>query len=198
MTAKQNRQVEDIFSEVDKGKGTTPRKSVAVRPAAAPQSPLADKPKKRFRTPIIFLIIFIVIIVLGLAVMLVYSLWYNNDSDNENTNQVNSVTSVAPTNSASVDNSDIILQPITNETIDEDGDGLTDEEEKDLKTNPRSLDSDKDGLYDREEVRVYQTDPLKADSDGDGNMDGTEVANGFNPSGSGLLLNLEEEIKKLN
>jgi len=198
MTAKENKQVEDIFSEVDHGKKSSLRKSVAARPAAAFQAPLSETPKRRLRTPIIFLIIFIIIIVLGLAVMLAYNLWYNPDSDNENANQINSVTSITPTNSAAMVNSNVKLDPITNVTIDEDGDGLTDEEEKDLKTNPRSLDSDKDGLYDREEVRVYKTDPLKADSDGDGNMDGTEVANGFNPSGSGLLLDLEEEINKLN
>ena len=73
---------------------------------------------------------------------------------------------------------------------DTDQDGLTDEEERQLGTNPNSIDSDGDGLYDREEVKVYDTDPLAADSDGDGFSDGQEVSSGYNPKGSGRLYEL--------
>ncbi|MBI5466338.1 MAG: hypothetical protein HY974_03550 [Candidatus Kerfeldbacteria bacterium] len=74
--------------------------------------------------------------------------------------------------------------------LDTDGDGLTDDEERSLATDPLKADTDGDGLFDREEVKVYSTDPLKADTDGDGFSDGTEVQNGYNPKGSGRLLEL--------
>lgn len=64
---------------------------------------------------------------------------------------------------------------------DNDGDGLTDEEEAKLGTNPRNADTDGDGLLDGAETKVYHTDPLKADTDGDGTSDGREVWLHTNP-----------------
>ncbi len=58
---------------------------------------------------------------------------------------------------------------------DSDGDGLTDEEEAKLGTDPFKADTDGDGLSDYEEVKVYKTDPLNPDSDFDGLSDGDEV-----------------------
>jgi outer membrane protein OmpA-like peptidoglycan-associated protein len=58
---------------------------------------------------------------------------------------------------------------------DSDADGLSDEEEARLGTDPFSADTDKDGLSDYDEVRVYKTDPLNPDSDYDGLKDGPEV-----------------------
>ncbi|MBS1536433.1 MAG: outer membrane beta-barrel protein, partial [Bacteroidetes bacterium] len=60
---------------------------------------------------------------------------------------------------------------------DTDGDGLTDEMEEKLGTDPNNPDTDGDGLRDGEEVNDYKTDPLKADTDGDGLKDGNEVKN---------------------
>ncbi len=60
-------------------------------------------------------------------------------------------------------------------SADPDMDGLTNREEKELKTNPRVADTDGDGLSDGDEVLKYHTDPLKADTDGDGLSDGDEV-----------------------
>jgi hypothetical protein len=70
---------------------------------------------------------------------------------------------------------------------DSDGDGLSDDEETKLGTNPNSPDTDNDGLTDREEVKVYGTNPLNADTDGDGYTDGAEVKGGYNPKGPGKL-----------
>lgn len=56
-----------------------------------------------------------------------------------------------------------------------DGDGLLNNEEKVLGTDPRNPDTDGDGLRDGEEVHVYRTDPLNKDTDGDGLTDGEEV-----------------------
>ena len=58
---------------------------------------------------------------------------------------------------------------------DSDGDGLTDEEEAKLGTDPFNKDTDGDGLTDGDEVKVYKTDPLNPDTDFDGLKDGDEV-----------------------
>lgn len=64
---------------------------------------------------------------------------------------------------------------------DSDGDGLSDEEELKLGTDPFNPDTDGDGLLDGEEVNKYGTDPLNPDTDGGGVPDGVEVRNGANP-----------------
>jgi outer membrane protein OmpA-like peptidoglycan-associated protein len=58
---------------------------------------------------------------------------------------------------------------------DNDGDGLTKREEKELGTDPNNPDTDGDGLKDGEEVRTYFTNPLNPDTDGDSLTDGDEV-----------------------
>ncbi|MBK9250036.1 MAG: OmpA family protein [Ignavibacteria bacterium] len=58
---------------------------------------------------------------------------------------------------------------------DSDGDGLTDETEERIGTDPNNPDTDGDGLSDGDEVDDYKTDPLKPDTDGDGLKDGAEV-----------------------
>jgi Putative metal-binding motif/Bacterial TSP3 repeat len=68
------------------------------------------------------------------------------------------------------------------ELLDEDGDGLTDEEEAGLGTDPESPDTDEDGLTDYEEVYEYHTDPLRDDTDEDGISDGDEVDLGTDPT----------------
>ncbi len=60
---------------------------------------------------------------------------------------------------------------------DSDLDGLTDEEEMQLGTDPHHADTDKDGLSDYDEVRVYHTNPLNPDTDFDALKDGPEVFN---------------------
>ncbi len=58
---------------------------------------------------------------------------------------------------------------------DTDGDGLSDEEERRLGTDPFNPDTDGDGLKDGAEVNTYKTNPLNADTDFDGLSDGEEV-----------------------
>jgi hypothetical protein len=79
-----------------------------------------------------------------------------------------------------------VTQP-TDGTADSDGDGLTDAEEKTYGTDPKKVDTDNDGLFDREEIKVYHTNPLNPDTDGDGHTDGDEVKLRFNPRGTGTL-----------
>src|SRR5437660_1480575 len=42
-----------------------------------------------------------------------------------------------------------------------------------------AVDTDKDGLYDYEEIYTYHTNPANPDTDGDGFSDGEEVKNGY-------------------
>lgn len=64
---------------------------------------------------------------------------------------------------------------------DDDGDGLSNQEEEKIQTNSQQADSDGDNLSDGEEVRTYGTNPRQADSDGDGINDGDEIKNRHNP-----------------
>lgn len=64
--------------------------------------------------------------------------------------------------------------------IDTDDDGLPDDEEERLGTDPNDPDSDDDGLTDGEEVELG-TNPLDPDTDGDGVSDGDEVFLGTDP-----------------
>ncbi|MBI3248431.1 MAG: hypothetical protein HYZ50_18170 [Deltaproteobacteria bacterium] len=59
---------------------------------------------------------------------------------------------------------------------DYDGDGLTNAQEKVLKTNPKKADTDKDGLSDGVEVNDTHTDPRRKDSDRDHLTDSQELA----------------------
>ncbi len=67
------------------------------------------------------------------------------------------------------------------ERVDSDKDGLTDKEEFDLALNPQKADSDDDGLADSDEIKIYGSDPLLLDTDNDGFDDGREVALGYSP-----------------
>jgi len=58
---------------------------------------------------------------------------------------------------------------------DRDGDGLSDQAEKQYGTNPKSPDTDQDGLVDTDEVLIYHTNPLQTDSDNDGLSDFEEL-----------------------
>lgn len=65
---------------------------------------------------------------------------------------------------------------------DPDNDGLTNDREIELGTDPEDLDTDNDGLKDGEEVDIYNTSPVDYDTDGDGLGDGEEIIDyGTNP-----------------
>lgn len=79
---------------------------------------------------------------------------------------------------------------------DPDGDGLDVSQEAALGTNPRSGDTDKDGLTDGDEVNVYLTDPLHADTDGDGQDDAAELTAGTDPRQSGSYLRISNTTRE--
>jgi hypothetical protein len=66
--------------------------------------------------------------------------------------------------------------------IDTDGDGLPDQTEAVLGTNPNNPDTDGDGLADGDEVLIEGTDPLDDDTDDDGLTDGNELNGGTDPN----------------
>ncbi len=75
---------------------------------------------------------------------------------------------------------------------DSDNDGLTDDEELVLGTDPRNPDSDNDGLNDSLEVTAG-TDPKDDDSDDDGLLDGNEDANHNGVVDAGETMALEAD-----
>ena len=88
--------------------------------------------------------------------------------------------------------------------VDSDGDGLTDDEELRLGTDPHNWDTDGDGLSDGDEVKTHKTNPLNPDTDGDGLKDGEEVlrykTDPRNPDtdGDGLLDGDEVKVYRTN
>lgn len=73
------------------------------------------------------------------------------------------------------------VTPTSNPPADSDGDGLTDEEEVSLGTDPNNADTDGDHLTDGTEVTLG-TDPTLSDTDGDGFIDSEEVEEGTSPT----------------
>jgi len=115
------------------------------------------------------------------------------------------------------------LPPI-DENIDSDSDGLTDQEELSLNTDPYNPDTDGDGILDKWELDynlnpldpsdsmidsdydglnnldefIYQSNPNNSDTDSDGYLDGIEVVNYYSPlSGPGVRIKGHEEPKDL-
>ena len=86
------------------------------------------------------------------------------------------------------------------ENPDLDGDGLLNNDEKKIGTDPLNPDTDGDGLKDGEEVYTYKTDPLNKDTDGDDLTDGEEVltykTNPLNKDTDGDGLMDGQEVKK--
>lgn len=58
---------------------------------------------------------------------------------------------------------------------DDDNDGLSDDEEAGIGTDPLIADTDTDGLSDGDEINIHTTDPLLIDTDTDGLSDGDEI-----------------------
>jgi molybdopterin converting factor small subunit len=67
------------------------------------------------------------------------------------------------------------------QNADTDNDGINDGQEVQMGTNPVDFDSDGDSLSDGDEVSILHTDPLKMDTDGDRLNDNEEITLGTNP-----------------
>jgi len=111
------------------------------------------------------------------------------DSVNQGTNQPVNVNSDLVNQPDDFIPTDTTVQPSV--PIDTDRDGVTDDEEAVYGTDPTKVDTDDDGLTDRDETKVFRTDPNNPDTDGDGYTDGAEVRAGYDPKGPGRLLKIE-------
>lgn len=145
-------------------------------------------------------IIMIVVVIMLVLVGAVFMMFKKNTVQPQKniSNPVKQVGQVEPTEQAAVKieeekNKNIeVMKPLDDaldktRLIDKDLDGLSDEQEKKLGTNPNLSDTDGDGISDGDEVNFYHTDPLKADTDGDSYKDGYEIRHGYDPLGPGKL-----------
>ncbi len=81
---------------------------------------------------------------------------------------------------------DVISMSVADEDediVDKDRDGLSAEVEEKYGTSDKTEDTDGDNLTDYEEINYWFSDPAEADTDGDGYKDGSEIVNGYSPSG---------------
>ncbi|MEK7632022.1 MAG: hypothetical protein AAB445_04140 [Patescibacteria group bacterium] len=182
---------DDIFAKVDPASQVPP----PARPTPPVVRPAAVQPIPQYtparRWPI--LVGGGVVLVLGAGAIGFFALRKPATTNTPvTTNQAATNTVVQTTNSVAVQPTPTLSAP-----LDKDADGLTDDREQELGTSLTKADTDGDGLGDGEEVNVYTTDPKRPDTDGDGNPDGTEVKKGYNPKGSGLLLDLNVAKQQL-
>ncbi|MDO9509920.1 MAG: hypothetical protein Q7J14_01365, partial [Candidatus Magasanikbacteria bacterium] len=159
------------------------------------------------KEPILGKIILIVLIGVLLAGIAIGSFWlYDNFLANKNkiivideTPKVETTTPeivVPAVPEVEVTSSDATIdmqidEVLFGEPIDTDKDGLDDVREKEIGTDPKVSDSDKDGLIDGDEVIIWKTNPLNSDTDGDSYLDGEEVKNGYSPLGPGKIFSAE-------
>jgi hypothetical protein len=198
---------EDIFKDVkDLGAKPTafqPKPAISITESEFIDTPPAtneERLKKYFALSI--MVLFLVLVVLGGVVA--YGRLFskskvpaitNTPAESQADNQNSQPSENNPTNQSGAirPEAPIVNTPVaTSSNIDTDQDSLTDEEESRLGTNPKSADSDNDGLFDKEEFKTYKTDPMNADTDGDGFLDGEEVKGGYNPLGPGKLYEINK------
>jgi hypothetical protein len=173
-------------------------KPVVTAPTAAPAAPQVTADKLVYdrdletgghfmRTAGIVLVAFVV---MGLAAFLAYQVMEGGDGGDENDRggETAGDTDEEDQLPDGKGGGEDVLDDDVEIILDNDGDGLTNDEETAAGTSLAKPDTDSDLLGDKEEVQVYGTDPLRADTDGDGFNDGVEVSGGYNPNGPGKIL----------
>lgn len=110
----------------------------------------------------------------------------------ENTN-VEEITTTTENDLTELSQDIVDEQILFGEPIDKDADGLDDNREVDIGTDPNNWDTDGDSLSDGDEVIIWKTDPMNPDSDGDSYLDGNEVKSGYNPAGPGKIFEIPNE-----
>ncbi len=195
---------EDIFAGTDQ---TTPRVNRPVMPNSFNHEAIDESTLLGGKSIWDNKVLSIVVVGLGAIIVGVlvfgatsyFSAWVKNDK----IKQVKAGVVSIPTDNKIIpsqvvvgsNNSTSSASAVVNSANDSDGDGLTDEQEQKLGTNPNKADTDGDGLTDGSEVNVFHTDPLNPDTDGDGHSDGYEVINGFDPlkGGGARLFNIPKK-----
>lgn len=146
-----------------------------------------------------FIIVIVVILVLGGVGWWVYAAFFSDAGPGGNVPEVVDTDippiedfDVRPVEEGLVETTDENTVTVDEEilfgALDQDDDGLDDNQEALLQTDPLNWDTDGDGLSDYEEVNVWKTNPLSPDSDGDTYLDGQEVKAGYDPAGPGRYL----------
>lgn len=208
---------EDVFAQTDAAapQMTPPTMSTSVPPVATPATPAASmasapapepmkmaEPSEKRPFPWKLVVLFVAIMaVVGLAFFLSMKILNSRTpvtpaapvDTTQPAAQAPAPTAEVPAATPPVEQTTPAPTPVVDATLDSDKDGLTDAREVQLGTDPKNPDTDSDGLFDKEEVDVYHTNPLNSDTDGDGFKDGAEVKNGYNPNGSGKLLQVPQK-----
>lgn len=206
---------EDIFADTDKtaDKITQAARAAQMSGPVGPPAPLtelpddADQEKSGGGKRVLSLLIAVVVLAgLGAGGYWAYGKFFSgqnqvipqlnlNQPATDNTNEGADVNNPPSNgNEQPAANENVNTNPPANENVnqviilDSDKDGLTDDEERTYGTDLTEPDSDGDGLFDKEEIKIYKTNPLDPDTDNDGYLDGAEVKGGYNPSGQGKLL----------
>lgn len=189
-----NKKIEDIFADVETKapapRPVRPEPQLKASPSVVPTYTPPSK-KKRIWVGLSVLLLTLILIVVIVVMIMRFGLL----SPQEVTPEL-----IIEEPVASETISDPLVPEISESAVhgeDSDSDGLLDEEEKQYKTNITKFDTDSDGLSDYEEVKIYGTDPIDSDTDSDGYMDGEELKAGYNPLGSGKLLNFQSALEKL-
>jgi len=191
MSEEKQQPIQDIFQEIPENQLKKTEKSSQNIDF---NSGFPTKEKNKGKLLLILVIIFII-----LFVLLIFTYWQQQKNpvlvseQQEPLIEDKILESNATSTPAEIIKPKIII-------LDQDHDGLTDEEEKKFGTDKSKADTDLDGLYDKEELKVYFTNPLNSDTDGDGIIDGEEVKKGTNPKDKNpeaKIFNLQKEIDKL-
>ncbi|MAG11380.1 MAG: hypothetical protein CMI52_01050 [Parcubacteria group bacterium] len=140
--------------------------------------------QSRSRVVRISFIYFGVILVVSLLGFGLYALFFSPDEDQQKPSKVSGVsTYVIPEFDQKEGDKDASVEALKDmqegwvKLGDRDGDGLSDQEELELGTDPDLQDSDGDMLADGQEI-AKGTDPLHSDTDGDGISDWNDKDNG--------------------
>ncbi len=194
----QKYKADDIFLDTDYSSSSN-----VIKPGGiAPKSPITNyrelvseidnSQADKIRPKYFFIGLIVLVLIFASIGFYIYSKFFikKNDSGQifiDNNSQIENLLSKDATSSLSFESNS--SQIVINE--DSDSDGLSDQEENIFKTDKDKIDTDDDGLSDKDEVKMYKTDPLNRDSDGDNYLDGEEVKNGYDPMGLGKLLNFD-------
>ena len=190
-----NKQPEDIFEEVEKKQSNF--KEEIPKDTKLPNKEPSRVGETKKKSVNIFLLITRLLIILAIIIAIGFVvLYFWNKFENKNVLIEDEIL----TETTNTTSTPAVIEEPKEKPLDTDSDGLSDVEEKQLKTKIDNPDSDNDGLSDREEVKVYFTDPLDSDTDKDNIPDGEEVRRGLNPDDpapGAKLFDLEKEIKAL-
>jgi len=171
-------------------------------PDIGPQQMYAIKAPSTSKSLMGILIFVVLFLLFGVGIYFVYANFIRQDVvviDSNSDSFVDDSTQVVDDNvpeDSILDNGTDVTSGILDdqilfgEPIDRDGDGLDDDREVLVGTDPKNWDSDGDELSDGDEVTIWKTDPLNPDTDGDTYLDGAEIKSGYSPTGPGKLFEL--------